>query len=110
MNRNPKGTERLRGAMKAAQARIARNAKQGLFVSMGRSPLTKSEKDHRRALAQKLADELGELAVSKEVETLQFSRLSAIQARLKNLGLVISGPELQELSTAYFAARSEFAV
>lgn len=108
MTTDPTRIERLRTALQAARARIIRNAKMRLFFSSGTTALAKDERDARRTLALALADELGDLAAG-DLESLPFGRLSAIYLRLQSIGLIISGPELIELNTAFFAARSMFA-
>ncbi|WP_127903532.1 hypothetical protein [Solirhodobacter olei] len=109
METNPVGIGRLCGAVQSARARIVRNAELRLFVSGGSAPLTRLQKDTRQAAALKLAEELGRLASTETAETLEYAQLSAIFGRLTSIGLVLPGPEMQELHAAFFAARSEFA-
>ncbi|WP_127902233.1 hypothetical protein [Solirhodobacter olei] len=109
MTFDPTRLERLRTALLAARDRVYRNAKLRLFAGGGRERLPREELEQRRQAAFAIAQELEALAAESSLEHLRFHHLRPILKRLQSLGLIISGPELRELSAAFFAVSSDIA-
>ncbi|WP_127902212.1 hypothetical protein [Solirhodobacter olei] len=106
---DPSRFERLRAALLAARDRIYRNAKLRLFVGKGYERLPREELEKRLREALEIAKKLEALAAEPSLEHLRFHHLRPILKRLQSLGLIVSGPELRDLSAAFFAAPSDFA-
>lgn len=109
MTFDPSRLERLRVALLAARDRVYRNANLRLFVGGGYARLSRDELEKRHRAALEIAKELEALAAEASLEHIRFNHLRPILKRLQSLGLIISGPELRELSVAFFAATTDIA-